>query len=226
MLNRRWLPPTATLFAGLLLGLVGTVVALKLGGIGLQSLPGLWELLGGLAILLILLAIPITYIGLMLTGAVQAMRPNQDAEATSFRFSEGDGGIRRVLVSAGAGPHALLGLRLAARLQGNGDGNLTLLRVVPPAPEVDLTHEMESLHNLATELLGPEHGVQALVTSHFSVADAILEESARGYDLLIIGASEERGPRRWLSHTVPDVILKRAPCSVLVVYRQTHADQP
>lgn len=41
--------------------------------------------------------------------------------------------------------------------------------------------------------------------------------STRGYDLVVIGASEEWFLRNWLFGSIPDAVAERAPCSVLLV---------
>jgi len=44
-----------------------------------------------------------------------------------------------------------------------------------------------------------------------------LEEAKEGYDLLIIGASEQWFLRNWLFGAIPDRVAEQAPCSVLLV---------
>jgi nucleotide-binding universal stress UspA family protein len=52
------------------------------------------------------------------------------------------------------------------------------------------------------------------------VVEPILEEAqAGGYDLLIIGASNEWMVKSLLVGAIPDTIADRAPCSVLMVRR-------
>jgi len=55
------------------------------------------------------------------------------------------------------------------------------------------------------------------------VVAGILDVAAQGYDLLIIGASEEWFLRNWLFGSIPDVIAERAPCSVLLVRKHEPA---
>ncbi len=128
--------------------------------------------------------------------------------------------VRRVLVPAGGGPHARLGLRLAAQIARGDEAELTVLRVARPAEEVDVEAEMRSLRHLVEEILGSDTRVQARVVVHGAVVEAILEEAQKGeYDLLVVGASDEWGVKSLLVGAIPDAVADQAPCSVLMVRR-------
>jgi amino acid transporter/nucleotide-binding universal stress UspA family protein len=131
------------------------------------------------------------------------------------------GEVRRVLVPAGGGPHARLGLRLAADIARSDEAELTVLRVVRPADDLDVEAEMRGLRRLADEVLGgPDPRVRARVVAHEAVVDGILAEARNGgYDLLVIGASNEWAVKSLLVGAVPDAIADRTPCSVLMVRR-------
>ena len=131
------------------------------------------------------------------------------------------GEVHRVLVPAGGGPHARLGLRLAADIARSAETELTLLRVIPPAKSLDVEAEMRGLRHLAEEVLGsPDPRVRTRITVHDAVVDGILEEAQNGrYDLLVIGASNEWAVKSLLVGAVPDAVADRAPCSVLMVRR-------
>jgi nucleotide-binding universal stress UspA family protein len=129
--------------------------------------------------------------------------------------------IRRVLVPAGGGPHARLGLRLAAEIARGDDAELTILRIARPADDLDMEAEMRGLRNLANEVLdGPDPRVQTRILVREAVVEGILEEAQSGeYDLLVIGASNEWAVKSLLVGAIPDAIADRAPCSVLMVRR-------
>jgi amino acid transporter/nucleotide-binding universal stress UspA family protein len=129
--------------------------------------------------------------------------------------------IRRVLVPAGGGPHARLGLRLAAEIARGDDAELTILRIVRPDEDLDVEAEMRGLRHLADEVLGgPDPRVQTRIQVHQAVVEGILEEAQSGeYDLLVIGASNEWAVKSLLVGAVPDAVADRAPCSVLMVRR-------
>jgi amino acid transporter/nucleotide-binding universal stress UspA family protein len=128
--------------------------------------------------------------------------------------------VHRVLVPAGGGPHARLGLRLAAQIARSDEAELTILRIAYPSEELDVEAEMRGLRHLAEEVLGPDPRVQTRVAVHEAIVEGILKEARGGeYDLLVIGASNEWGVKSLLVGAVPDAIADRAPCSVLMVRR-------
>jgi nucleotide-binding universal stress UspA family protein len=62
--------------------------------------------------------------------------------------------------------------------------------------------------------------VRTRVVCHDAVVEGILAEARKGgYDLLVIGASNEWAVKSLLVGAVPDAIADRAPCSVLMVRR-------
>ncbi len=127
---------------------------------------------------------------------------------------------KRVLIPAGGGPHARLGIELAHRLVTSEAGQLTVLRVLLQGrEEPDLEQEEELLHKLAEEILGEANErVQVKTVRAVSVVGGIVTEAQEGeYDLVVIGASEEWFMRNWLFGSIPDVVAERARCSVLMV---------
>ncbi len=174
-----------------------------------------WATLARVAIALLVFAIPLGYLIWMVAGAVQSVRPRERTE-DELAIYRGASRVRHVLVSAGGGRHAQLGLRLAAQLAGNGHG-VTLLRVIPPEKEEQKQNEMAALRRMALAILGADCPVEVKVMASPSVVDAVLEEANKGYDLLVIGAAEEWGLHHWIVGTIPDVIAERAPCPVMMV---------
>jgi amino acid transporter/nucleotide-binding universal stress UspA family protein len=129
--------------------------------------------------------------------------------------------LQKILVPASGGPHARLGLQIAADITRSDEAELTLLRIVRPSEEIDTDAEELGLRRLAENVLG-ESGpsVRTRVVAHAAVVDGILEEArSGGYDLVIIGASNEWAVKSLLVGAVPDAIADRAPCSVLLVRR-------
>ena len=126
---------------------------------------------------------------------------------------------RRVLVPAGGGPHARLGLRLAYDLAaGDAAGSVVVLRVLGQAKDVDMAAEEAAVQKLIRDELGEANGrVSTRVVQSPSVVEGILSEASQGYDLVVIGASEEWFLHNWLSGAIPDLVAERAPCSVLQV---------
>ncbi len=174
-----------------------------------------WATLARVAIALLVFAIPLGYLIWMVAGAVQSVRPRERAEDEPAIYHGGTR-VHHVLVSAGGGQHAQLGLRLAAQLVGNGHG-VTLFRVVPPGKEAETESETAVLQRMALAILGADCHVAVKVAASPSVVDAVLEEASKGYDLLVIGAAEEWGLHHWIVGTIPDAIAERAPCPVMMV---------
>jgi amino acid transporter/nucleotide-binding universal stress UspA family protein len=131
------------------------------------------------------------------------------------------GEVRRVLIPAGGGPHARLGLRLASEIAGGDGAELTILRVARPGEELNRGAEERACSHLVTEVLGScDFPVRTKVVVHEAIVDSILEEARQGgYDLIVIGASNEWGVKSLLVGAIPDAIADRAPCSVLMVRR-------
>jgi len=131
--------------------------------------------------------------------------------------------VRRILVPAGGGPHARLGLRLAYDLAVGDAAQLVVLRVARQKG-ADLAAEQAAVQKLIQDELGDADGrISARVVQSSSVVEGILDETKQGYDLLVIGASEEWFLRHWLFGAIPDMVAQRAPCSVLLVKKREPA---
>jgi APA family basic amino acid/polyamine antiporter len=135
----------------------------------------------------------------------------------------GVGGIKRVLVPVSGGPHARLALRLAWNIAKAEGGTLTALHILPETDKVIMEVEMDVLHQLVEDVLGeiPKEVTLRLGCSK-SVVEGMLAESSRaegqdGYDLVVIGASEEWFLRNLLFGSIPDRVADGADCSVLMV---------
>ncbi len=131
----------------------------------------------------------------------------------------GLGKLRRILVPIGWGPHARFGLRLAECLAKSTGATVTAFRVLPAGGEVDWECERAAFDSLVTsEAPALRYDTELRLVREVSAVRAILAETERSsYDLLIIGASDEWWLRSWLYGAIPDKVVERAPCSVLVV---------
>jgi amino acid transporter/nucleotide-binding universal stress UspA family protein len=157
------------------------------------------------------------------TLAIDRVRTSVDKEVVrtapcdvAVLLNRGLNGVRRILIPAGGGPHARLGLRLAYDLARGEDAQLVVLRVVR-RKDADLASEQAAAEKLIHDELGDADGrVSARVVQSAAVVESILLEAHQGYDLLVIGASEEWFLRNWLFGAIPDEVAERAPCSVLL----------
>lgn len=127
--------------------------------------------------------------------------------------------IRRILVPWGGGRHARLGLEVALRMAAPSGARVDLLRAV--RGDVDPAREERQVHDEIDSLVdGTGVDVQVIVEAADDVVDTIIDVAATGeHDLLVIGASGEKGLRTALFGTIPDIVADRAPCSVLLVRR-------
>ncbi len=216
-----WLALIMVFVLGLLLGLLVSDVVPQLGLAALYERLGGWTLLGRTVVILLVLAIPVGYLVLLIAGAVRYARTGDQAEAELpiHYVQRGERStVKRVLVSTRGGPHAYLGLRLATGIARAGGGEVTLFRVIPTEQEVDVESETQALEEMAEDLGAGTVPVRARATSNPSVVDGILQELREGeYDLLIVGASDEGTIQRLLFGTVPDAVVERTPCPVLIV---------
>jgi amino acid transporter/nucleotide-binding universal stress UspA family protein len=158
------------------------------------------------------------------TLAIDRVRNSVDKEVVrsapcdvAVLLNRGLNGVRRILIPAGGGPHARLGLRLAYDLARGEEAELVVLRIVR-RKDADLAAEQAAAEKLIHDELGDVDGrVSARIVQSAAVVDSILTEARQGYDLLVIGASEEWFLRNWLFGAIPDEVAERAPCSVLLV---------
>ncbi len=126
--------------------------------------------------------------------------------------------LERILVPIGGGPHSRLALKLAWEIAQVVGAEVTALRIVRPESRSDLETEREVLRQIVEDRLG-EVGEQVVlrVVEGSDIAAAILAEAEQGYDLLLIGASEEWFLKEMLFGSIPDRIADGASCSVLLV---------
>ncbi len=126
--------------------------------------------------------------------------------------------LTRILVPIGGGPHSRLALKLAWEIAQVVGAEITALRVVRPEARSDAETEREVLRQIIEDRLGEAgEAVRLQVVEGGDIAAAILAEAAQGYDLLLIGASEEWFLKEMLFGSIPDRIADGASCSVLLV---------
>lgn len=214
MLRKKWL-----VFVSLFLGgaAAGAAVALPFCPSSLTGQARIWATLGQGFIVLLAIAIPVGYLVLMLVGAVQVTRPPEVQMDRLRSVVHTAHRVNRVLVTAGGGANARLGMELAARIADDDNGQVTLMRVLSPDQAEHEEELRDELTRIACETLGQDYCVTVIVQIGESVVNALLEEASQGYDLLVVGASEQRPLRNWLFGALPDMIARQSPCPVLVV---------
>ena len=127
--------------------------------------------------------------------------------------------IERVLVPVGGGPNAGAAIDLALSL--SPQVQVTAMNVARDVQgEVAVSLSRQGLE----EILEPwwdEPRVQGKVVPSSSPVKGILSEAARGYDLVMVGASHESYVDRMLFGNIPQTVAARSPVPAIVVRRRT-----
>jgi uncharacterized hydrophobic protein (TIGR00271 family) len=127
--------------------------------------------------------------------------------------------IERVLVPAAGGPNAGLAVDLALIL--SADVQVTVVNIARSAQgRVGLSLSEERLEEIL-EPWADEPRVVGKVVQGDSIIQAILAEAARGYDLVMIGASQESYLDRVLFGNIPQTVAARSPVPSVVIRRAT-----
>jgi len=135
--------------------------------------------------------------------------------------------VRRILIPVAGGPNALRAFDVARALAPEAE--ITALHVKPeqsapvdvPPGQDDIDARMSAIRLVAN--LNDFSDVHTRAVRAPSPIDGILAEAARGYDLLLVGASGADVVGRFLIGDIPQAILLNAPIPVMMVrYRYTY----
>jgi uncharacterized hydrophobic protein (TIGR00271 family) len=128
------------------------------------------------------------------------------------------GEVRRVLIPAEGGPHATRAVALA--LQLSTDVEVTALNIVREAMgPVGVAAGYEKLRDVL-EPWQNDPRVHAKVVRASSIIEGILTEAAAGYDMLLIGGSDESYIERKLFGNVPQTVAAEASVPTIIVRRR------
>jgi Kef-type K+ transport system membrane component KefB/nucleotide-binding universal stress UspA family protein len=126
--------------------------------------------------------------------------------------------VRRVLVPFQGTPDDKAALTLARRMTV-ANIEVTILHVIKPGRTEDerlgAQHEIE--HTFTEEGPWKRTSVRMKLVSHETPAIAAIEEAARGYDLVVVGAGHEWGLGRRLLGLAPELMVERCGISLLLV---------
>lgn len=125
-------------------------------------------------------------------------------------------GIRRVLVPVrirpgGAGETQKLEAQVLKSLSQSSPLSVTLFTVASPGQKAEA---LDFLNNLAERF--PIEVSKKVIESK-NLADAILDEARRDYDLLVLGATEKSSRRDILFSPLVDYLVRLSPCPTLIV---------
>jgi Kef-type K+ transport system membrane component KefB/nucleotide-binding universal stress UspA family protein len=126
--------------------------------------------------------------------------------------------VRRVLVPFQGTPDDKAALSLARRMTA-GSAEVTILHVIKPgrAEEERLGARQEFDQTFTEEGPYNRSSVRMKLVSHDKPAVAALEEAAKGYDLVIVGAGHQWGLERRLFGMAPELMVEQCPTSLLLV---------
>ena len=128
------------------------------------------------------------------------------------------GAVRRVLIPAEGGPHAARAVALA--LQLSPDVQVTALNIVREAMgSVGVAAGYEKLRDVL-EPWQDDPRVHAKVVRASGIIEGILTEAAAGYDLMLIGGSDESYIDRKLFGNVPQTVAAQAAVPTIIVRRR------
>jgi basic amino acid/polyamine antiporter, APA family len=132
-----------------------------------------------------------------------------------------DRGLRRLLLPTAGGEHSIRAQEYAAHIALANDGEITLCSVVAPDSPLDqVDAEAERLLEARSRIMEMT-GLAAIDTKvirHGSVSTGIIRES-ESFDAVVLGAAGQSFHSQILFGSIPETIVRRAKCSVILVKR-------
>lgn len=126
--------------------------------------------------------------------------------------------IERVLVAFAGGPEDLAALRVARRLACAPGTELTLLHVVAPGQGTRHGRGRTQIDQVFPEPNLGAVAVRVRVVEHDSPPDAVIDEAASGYDLIVIGMNARWGLGTGMISSKRQRVLAESPISILAVH--------
>ena len=143
-------------------------------------------------------------------GPEEARRLEQEEQANRSFVKK----IERVLIPSRGGTNIQLAARLVGHLAHQNPLEVTALYATP-----DQSQPHESVLDAVIEKmqLPTDTIVQTKVRSGANIAEEILKEAARGYDLIVLGATEQPRTKKIIFNSLVDQLIQEAPCATMVV---------
>ncbi|MEH2235441.1 cation:proton antiporter domain-containing protein [Nostoc sp.] len=143
--------------------------------------------------------------------------------------------IQRVLIPTSGGPNIQLAAQLVGYMAHQNSIEVTSLYALSDkqpqkksrrtATQVKDTAAEEALASVAEEMQLPADTIlQTKTESGRNKAEVILNEANKGYNLIVLGASEQIRPQKALFNLLVDKVVQEAPCATMVV--KSHLPQP
>jgi amino acid transporter/nucleotide-binding universal stress UspA family protein len=130
--------------------------------------------------------------------------------------------LRSILVPVAGGPNSRRAVKMAinmARLGENGPAKVTLLHVVPVGARTAALVRAEQVFKYTLNGSNYE-SVKRQVVEGTSVVETVLAQ-AKGYDLIVIGATEEPLFKNLLMGNIADQVAQRSKVTVIIVKRRS-----
>ena len=136
--------------------------------------------------------------------------------------------IHRVLMPTRGGTNVQLAAQLVSRMAYQNDMEVTALYALSDKKPTRKTAKTATLHKdttaeealraVAEEMQLPAGmTLQTKVESGQSKAEVILKEASKGYDLIVLGATEQKQSNDSLFNILVDRVVQEAPCATMVV---------
>lgn len=156
-------------------------------------------------------------------GEEEAQRLQQEEQASRSFIKN----IRRVLMPTRGGANVQLVAQLVSHMAHQNDMEVTALFAVSdkkPKRQAANTANIkdraaeEAIASVVEEMeLPADMTLQTKVESGRNKAEVILKEASKGYDLIVLGATEQKRPNGALFNLLVDRVVQEAPCATMVV---------
>jgi nucleotide-binding universal stress UspA family protein len=156
-------------------------------------------------------------------GEEEAHRLQQEEQASRSFIKN----VRRILIPTSGGPNVQLAAQLVNHLAHQNETEITALFALsdkkPTKRAATTTNLMRDNADVALEAVAeamdlPETAtLQTKIESGRNKAEVILKEAAKGYQLIVLGASEGQRNSGAMFNLLVDRVVQEAPCTTLVV---------
>jgi Kef-type K+ transport system membrane component KefB/nucleotide-binding universal stress UspA family protein len=154
-------------------------------------------------------------------GEEERWRLEQEELASSSFIKQ----IRRVLIPTRGGANIQLAAQLVGSMARQNPIEVTLLyaddnkaNASQPATMVKDSFAQEAFAAVSQEMQLPDSStIQRKIDSGHNKVEAIIDEASKGYDLIVLGASENTRSKDALFNLLIDRVIQEAPCATMVV---------
>ncbi|MBV8887969.1 MAG: cation:proton antiporter [Chroococcidiopsidaceae cyanobacterium CP_BM_RX_35] len=163
-------------------------------------------------------------------GEEEARRLEQEEQASRSFIKN----VHRILMPTRGGANVQLAAQLVSHIAHQNDVEVTaLFALSDKKPRQQVANTATIKDNSAEAALGAVTAemqlpagmsLQTKVESGSSKAEVILKEASKGYDLIVLGATEQKRSSRALFNLLVDRVVQEAPCATMVV--KSHLPSP